>query len=104
MNADDQPAMNTDPTNQYRPLLEDDPPAFLDRLNTPWDQVPDLERLSPQKVSNLDIEQSACFVQADDDCTDTLLRVPQLLEFRPRCTQHGGATSRPARRRNTWRR
>jgi hypothetical protein len=35
--------MHTDPTNQYRPLLEDDPPAFLDRINTPWDHVPDLE-------------------------------------------------------------
>jgi hypothetical protein len=43
VNADGQPAMHTDPTNQYRPLLEDDPPAFMDRVNTPWDHVPDLE-------------------------------------------------------------
>jgi hypothetical protein len=35
--------MHTDPNNQYRPLLEDDPPAFLDRVNTPWDHVPDLQ-------------------------------------------------------------
>src|SRR4051794_38415404 len=26
----------------YRPILEDDPPAFFDRVNTPWDHVPDL--------------------------------------------------------------
>jgi predicted ATP-dependent serine protease len=34
--------MHTDPNNQHRALLEDDPPAFLDRVNTPWDHVPDL--------------------------------------------------------------
>jgi hypothetical protein len=56
--------------------------------------APNLEGLSPQKVSNLDLEQGVCFVQTDEDCTDTLLRVPQLLEVRPRCTQHGGATVR----------
>jgi DNA helicase HerA-like ATPase len=56
--------------------------------------APNLAGLSPQKVSNLDLEQGVCFVQTDDDCTDTLLRVPQLLEIRPRCTQHGGATVR----------
>src|SRR5947209_4349212 len=35
--------MHDDPANQFRPLLEDDLPAFLDRVNTPWDHVPDLE-------------------------------------------------------------
>src|SRR3954453_18371315 len=35
--------MHDDQANQFRPLLEDDPPAFLDRVNTPWDHVPDLE-------------------------------------------------------------
>lgn len=35
--------MHNDQGNQFRPLLEDDPPAFLDRVNTPWDHVPDLE-------------------------------------------------------------
>jgi hypothetical protein len=35
--------MHNDQANLFRPLLEDDPPAFLDRVNTPWDQVPDLE-------------------------------------------------------------
>ena len=35
--------MHDDRANEFRPLLDDDPPAFLDRVNTPWDQVPDLE-------------------------------------------------------------
>lgn len=35
--------MHNDQANQFRPLLEDDPPAFLVRVNTPWDHVPDLE-------------------------------------------------------------
>ncbi|HEX6985582.1 MAG TPA: hypothetical protein VF170_09405, partial [Planctomycetaceae bacterium] len=26
----------------FRPLLEQDPPQFTDRVNTPWDEVPDL--------------------------------------------------------------
>jgi hypothetical protein len=56
--------------------------------------APNLEALSPQRVSNLDLEQGVCFIQTDDDCTDTLLKVPQLLEVRPRCTQHSGATVR----------
>lgn len=56
--------------------------------------APNLESLSPQKVSNLDLEQGVCFVQTDDDCTDSLMRVPQALEVRPRCTMHGGATIR----------
>lgn len=56
--------------------------------------APNLESLSPQKVSNLDLEQGVCYVQTDDDCTDTMMRVPQALEVRPRCTMHGGATIR----------
>src|SRR6516162_5378477 len=35
--------MHDDHGDQFRRLLEDDPPAFLDRVNTPWDHVPDLE-------------------------------------------------------------
>jgi Sulfatase-modifying factor enzyme 1 len=58
--------------------------------------APNLDGLSPHKVSNLDLEQGVCFIQTDDDCTDTLLRVPQLLVVRPRCTQHGGETVRMA--------
>jgi hypothetical protein len=56
--------------------------------------APNLSGLSPQKVSNLDLEQGICFVQTDDDCTDTLLRFPQLVAIRPRCTLHGGETIR----------
>jgi hypothetical protein len=56
--------------------------------------APNLDGLSPQKVSNLDLEQGVCFVQTDDDCTESLLKVPQLLVVRPRCTQHGGETVR----------
>jgi hypothetical protein len=56
--------------------------------------APNLETLSPQRVANLDLEQGLCFVQSDDDCSDTMLRVPQYLEVRPRCTKHGGATIR----------
>lgn len=53
-----------------------------------------LDCLSAQRVSNLDLEQGVCFVQTDDDCTDPLLKIPQLLAIRPRCTQHGGETVR----------
>lgn len=35
--------MIPDTTNQFRTILENEPPAFFDRVNTPWDQVPDLE-------------------------------------------------------------
>src|SRR6516165_9043696 len=34
--------MHQDQAERYRPILEDDPPAFFDRVNTPWDHVPDL--------------------------------------------------------------
>jgi hypothetical protein len=56
--------------------------------------APNLEALSAQQVSNLDLEQGTCFIQTDDDCTDSLLKVPQLLHVRPRCSQHGGETIR----------
>jgi hypothetical protein len=56
--------------------------------------APNLESLSPQKVANLDLEQGVCFIQTDDDCTDAVMRVPQTLEVRPRCTMHGGSTIR----------
>ena len=56
--------------------------------------APNLESLSPQKVANLDLEQGLCFLQTDDDCTDRLLRLPQAIEIRPRCTMHGGSTIR----------
>lgn len=56
--------------------------------------APNLEALSAQRVSNLDLEQGVCFIQTDDDCTDPLLKVPQLLSIRPRCSQHGGETVR----------
>ena len=56
--------------------------------------APNLDCLSPQRVSNLDLEQGVCFIQTDDDCTDSLLKVPQLLAVRPRCSQHGGETIR----------
>jgi predicted ATP-dependent serine protease len=35
--------MHNPQVDRFRPLLEDDPSAFLDRVNTPWDHVPDLE-------------------------------------------------------------
>jgi hypothetical protein len=56
--------------------------------------APNLESLSPRKVSNLNLEQGVCFVQTDDDCTDTSMQVPHILEIRPRCTMHGGSTIR----------
>src|SRR5262245_58898125 len=34
--------MNQNQAERYRPILEDDSPTFLDRVNTPWDHVPDL--------------------------------------------------------------
>ena len=56
--------------------------------------APNLDGLSPQQVSNLNLEQGVCFIQTDDDCTDPLLRNPQLLAVRPRCSQHDGQTIR----------
>jgi hypothetical protein len=68
----------------------------LQAINFVRKAASNLDCLSPQRVSNLDLEQGVCFVQTDDDCTDTLLKVPQLLAIRPRCTQHGGETVRSA--------
>ena len=56
--------------------------------------APNLEHLSAQQVGDLDLEQGVCFVQTDDDCTDSLLKVPQLMSVRPRCSMHGGETMR----------
>jgi Cdc6-like AAA superfamily ATPase len=56
--------------------------------------APNLESISPQKVANLDLEQGVCFVQTDEVCTDELMKIPQMMEVRPRCTMHGGATIR----------
>ncbi len=58
--------------------------------------APNLEGLSPQAVSDLDLEQGVCFIQTDDDCTDPLLKVPQRLRIRPRCALHAGETLRVA--------
>ncbi len=35
--------MHADQAETYRPLLDNDPPAFLDKVDTPWDHVPDLD-------------------------------------------------------------
>ena len=56
--------------------------------------APNLASLSPQMVTNLDLEQGICLIQTDDDCSDPIVKVPQLLLVRPRCTQHGGQTVR----------
>jgi hypothetical protein len=66
----------------------------LKAINYVRKAAPNLDCLSPQRVSNLDLEQGVCFLQTDDDCTDSLLKVPQLLAVRPRCTLHGGETIR----------
>jgi hypothetical protein len=66
----------------------------LKAINAIRRAAPNLESLSAQRVSNLDLEQGACFIQTDDDCTDSLLKIPQLLAIRPRCSMHGGATVR----------
>jgi hypothetical protein len=43
--------MHTDTTDTFRQILLNDPPAFLDRVNTPWEHVPDLEEYN-QKAFN----------------------------------------------------
>jgi DNA helicase HerA-like ATPase len=63
-------------------------------INTVRKAAPNLTSMSPQQVANLGLEEGVCLVQTDDDCTDTLLKVPQLLTVRPRCSQHGGETVR----------
>lgn len=59
--------------------------------------APNLQGLVPKRIANLDLEQGVCFIQSDDDCTDSSLRTPQLIEIRPRCSLHGGATVRQLR-------
>jgi hypothetical protein len=56
--------------------------------------VPNLEGLSAQQVANLSLGEGECVVETDDDCTDPVLKVPQLMRVRPRCSQHGGAAVR----------
>jgi len=63
-------------------------------INTVRKAAPNLASMSPQQVSNLGLEEGVCLIQTDDDCTDPLLKVPQLLTVRPRCSQHGGETVR----------
>ena len=45
--------MEVDERNVYRKRLDDDPPAFLDRVNTPWDVVPDLEEYNEHAFSRI---------------------------------------------------
>jgi hypothetical protein len=56
--------------------------------------APNLELLARHAVADLGLEEGVCFVQTDDECTDTLLRTPQMLRVRPRCTLHSGTTQR----------
>jgi hypothetical protein len=63
-------------------------------INYVRNAAPNLDGLSPHKVTDLGLEAGLCFVQTDDDCTDPILKVPQELEIRPRCSLHGGATVR----------
>ena len=63
-------------------------------INTVRRAAPNLDSLSPQQVSRLGLEAGMCLIQTDDDCTDPLLSVPQLMTIRPRCSQHGGETLR----------
>ena len=63
-------------------------------INYVRNSAPNLNSLSPQSVANLNLEQGVCFIQTDDDCTDSYLRDPQALLVRPRCSLHSGATIR----------
>lgn len=66
----------------------------LKAINYVRKAAPNLGGLSPQGVSDLGLEQGVCYIQTDDDCTNSLLKKPQLLAIRPRCTLHGGETVR----------
>src|SRR5690606_24464844 len=46
--------MQPDSENRYRSLLQDDPPAFLDRVNTPWDHVPDLPEYNQHAFNRIE--------------------------------------------------
>jgi Cdc6-like AAA superfamily ATPase len=54
--------------------------------------APNLKTLSLKQVANLGLEKGLCLVQSDEDRTDPSLGTPQLLQVRPRLSQHGGAT------------
>jgi len=56
--------------------------------------APNLELLARHAVADLGLEEGTCFIQTDDECTDTLLRTPQVLRVRPRMTLHSGTTQR----------
>ena len=66
----------------------------LKAINTVRRAAPNLDSISPQQVSRLGLEAGMCLIQTDDDCTDPLLSVPQLITIRPRYSQHGGKTLR----------
>lgn len=56
--------------------------------------TPSLQALAAQAVANLGLEQGACFLQTDDECSDARLRSPQIIRMRPRCSLHAGQTVR----------
>lgn len=47
--------MIADPKNQYRTQLEVAPPAFSDRVNTPWETVPDLPSFNHTAYSTIQL-------------------------------------------------
>jgi hypothetical protein len=46
--------MHSDIENRYRALLQNDPPSFLDRVNTPWDDVPDLSEYNRHAFNRIE--------------------------------------------------
>ena len=56
--------------------------------------APNLASLSSRRISNLESEKGVCFIQSDGDASHRDLRTPQMLEVRPKCTQHGGTTQK----------
>ncbi|MFW6031433.1 MAG: ATP-binding protein, partial [Myxococcota bacterium] len=54
--------------------------------------APNLAALSPQAIANLELEAGRCFIQSDDEVSHRILRTPQPLKIRPRCSKHGGKT------------
>ena len=64
--------MHQDQAEIYRPLLEDDPPAFLDRVNTPWDHVPDLAEYNQEAYRKIvRALRSLSRTKASDDESNT---------------------------------
>ncbi len=45
--------MDRDTAGNYRELLEQDPPQFTDRVDTPWDDVPDYEDFNGKAYRNI---------------------------------------------------